>query len=92
MKYVELPLLALDVLVNVLLCFAGAALALDPSMVVGCWRQTLSARAGFEASRGQRYFGWTAKAIDALFGIGHCAAQWRREQMFGGVWAAWRKS
>lgn len=89
MKYLQLPLLVLDVLINIALCIAGAIFALDPSMLAGCWKQTLSARAGFEASRGQRYFGWTASAIDLIFGSGHCATQCATEMKYGGIWAAW---
>jgi hypothetical protein len=92
MKYAELPLLAVDVLGNIVLCVIGALFALDPSMLAGSWKQTLSARAGREAEKGQRYFGWTAKAIDALFGSGHCKAQWQREKDAGGVWAAWSQA
>lgn len=89
MKYLLFPLLVLDVAVNVLLCFVGAIFALDPSMFVGSWNHTLSARAGSEEAKHQRYFAWTAGFIDFLFGNGHCAAQWRTEQMCGSVWASW---
>ncbi len=87
-KYLLLPLLALDVAANVLLCLVGAVFALDASMVSGSWRQTLSARAGHMAEKHQPYFSWPAKAIDAIFSAGHCMTQWRREQRYGGAWGA----
>jgi hypothetical protein len=92
MRYLLIPLLTLDVLVNVLLCALGSVLTLDASMVQGSWNHTLSARAGHMAQKQQPYFSWVAPLIDAIFGPGHCAEQMRREWIYGSVWAAWAAS
>lgn len=43
--------------------------------------ETLSSRAHRQRAKGQRYWGWTANAIDKLFfwQDGHCAKSWRQE-------------
>lgn len=88
MRFILIPLIALDVLCNVLLSVVGAVLTFDPSMVIGSWNTTLSARAGHMAAKHQPYFWWVAGVIDFFFGQGHCAAQYRREAMYGSVWSA----
>jgi hypothetical protein len=92
MKYLLLPPIGLDVLVNVVLCFVGAVLTLDVSMVQGSWKHTLSGRAGHMAQEGKPWGRFFAPLIDAIFGPGHCAEQMRREWIYGSVWAAWAAS
>ena len=52
------------------------------AMLGGMADETLSARAHRMRAKGQRYWGWTANAIDALFfwQPGHCALayEWER--------------
>ena len=52
------------------------------AMLGGMADETLSARAHRMREKGQRYWGWTANAIDALFfwQPGHCALayEWER--------------
>lgn len=89
MKYLQLPFIGIDVAINVALCVVGALFTWDASMLQGCYRTTLSARAGHMAAEGKPWGLFFAPIIDLIFGSGHCAAQYRREQMWGGVWAAW---
>jgi hypothetical protein len=76
-----LPLLALDCLLNVL--------------VGESWRHTLSSTAW--RKREHKWWGWTHKAINALFfwQANHCRGAWRQETIHGSVWAAfvwmWRQ-
>lgn len=55
--------------------FANALLAGDPD-------ETLSSRAWRAEQSGQRYWGWTRRAIDMLFfwQDGHCRAAYLEEQ------------
>lgn len=73
-----LPLLALDCLGNLL--------------IGGSIRNTLSAEAWH--AREHKWWGWTHKAIDALFfwQTAHCQSQAIRETEHGSVWAAWAQS
>lgn len=76
MKYLILPLLALDCLLNVL---CG-----------GSFHQTLSATAW--TVRDHRYFGWTYRFIDTMlfWQPNHCQHQAAIEQRYGSVWTAWQ--
>ena len=61
------------------------AIALDQlanALVPGGYAdESLSSRAHRMRTKGQRYWGWTANAIDRLFfwQAGHCEASWRQE-------------
>lgn len=74
-----LPLIALDVLGNMLLSGASPRTS---------WRNTMSATAW--AVRAHRFFFWTHALIDALFGADHCRQQYVRETAYGSVWLALR--
>lgn len=78
---------------RLLLVAIAPALALDCAgnvLVGGSFDHTLSAEAWLHADHD--WWGWTHKAIDALFfwQDGHCKAQAGREYQHGSVWAAWR--
>jgi hypothetical protein len=88
MRYILVPLVALDVLVNVVLCLIGAICTLDASMVQDSYKHTLSARAGHMAQEGKPWGLFFAPLIDDIFGDGHCKAQWERESKSGSVWAS----
>lgn len=55
----------------------------------GSFRHTLSGEAWRQ--REHKYWGWTHKAIDALFFLDHdhCRNQALREAVHGSVWRAW---
>lgn len=89
MNYLMLPLIGIDVAGNVLLAAVSSVVSLDPSIVKDSWKHTLSAKAGSEQAKGQPYFSWVAPTIDKVFGPGHCARQYSKEQIHGSVWAAW---
>lgn len=60
------------------------AIALDQlanTILAGQPDETLSSRAHRMRVKGQRYWGWTANAIDWVFfwQAGHCEAAWRAE-------------
>lgn len=71
-----LPLLALDCLANMI--------------VGGSWRNTLSGEAWH--AREHKWWGWTHKAINALFfwQANHCQDQAIAEAMHGSAWRVWR--
>lgn len=77
MKYLLLPLLFIDCLINRLL--------------QGSFNETLSARAHRIREIHQPYWYWVADAIDTLFfwSKDHCHKQWLDEQKYGGTWKAW---
>jgi hypothetical protein len=75
-----------------ILLLAGIAIdVLGNILVLGSWRNTMSATAW--KNREHPVFGWCHRFIDAMpwFGKGHCQAQYERESQFGSVWAAWRE-
>jgi hypothetical protein len=88
MRYILVPLVALDVLVNVVLCLIGAICTLDASMVQGSWNETLSARAYLMDSEGKPWGKFFRPLIDRLFfwQPQHCFVQFSRERLAGGVW------
>ena len=51
------------------------------ALAAGSCDETLSSRAHRMRAKGQRYWGWTANAIDWLFfwQDGHCEQSWRSE-------------
>lgn len=51
------------------------------TLIGGMADETLSARAHRMRSKGQRYWGWTAASIDAIFfwEDGHCKKAWLSE-------------
>lgn len=65
-------------LVNLAIAFDQLANVL----LAGAPDETLSSRAHRMRAKGQRYWGWTANAIDWLFfwQPGHCEQAWRAEQ------------
>jgi hypothetical protein len=82
MKYLLLPLLFLDCLLN---------------LIVGSHKlnETLSATAARVRASSQPYWGWTANFIDLLalklFGqTDHCNKQRQGESILGGAWQVWR--
>lgn len=77
MKYLLLPFLFVDCLVNRLLW--------------GSFNETLSARAYRMREKHQPYTWWLADLIDTLFfwNDDHCHQQWLEEQKYGGTWKAW---
>jgi hypothetical protein len=78
------PLFVLDCCANV-----AADLRIWPPRC-GSIRGTLSATAW--RVRAQPFWGWTHRAIDALFfwQPNHCQVQQVREARYGSAWAAWR--
>jgi hypothetical protein len=90
MRYILVPLVALDVLVNVVLCLIGAICTLDASMLDQSWNTTLSARAWQMDSEGKPWGRIWRPIIDTLFfwQPSHCFVQFSRERLAGGVWKA----
>jgi hypothetical protein len=88
MRYLRFFLVAVDVLVNIILCAMSALVRRDASMLRSSWNETLSARAWRMEAAGKPYGGLWRPVIDALFfwQPGHCHAQWLRESAAGGVW------
>jgi hypothetical protein len=76
MKYIEYPLIVLDVAVNVIL--------------LGSRNETLSARAWRMYSEGKPWGLLWRPIIDGIFfwQPDHCRVQWERESAAGSVWAS----
>lgn len=67
MKYLLLPLIALDVAINVVLCLIGAICTLDATMLRDSYKHTLSARAGHMAQEGKPWGKFFAPIIDLRY-------------------------
>lgn len=81
-KYVtRLKLIAMAILIF-FDCLANCAL----SRSKGSWNYTLSGESW--KKRDRKYLRWCWRAIDAVFGEGHCQRQSERESAEGGVWKA----